>query len=318
MTRVSNILVSVVYVFFDYYLGAYIMKLLGLICALNEEHTLPSLIRQIEQLERITTHNIHWVFIDDGSTDGTASVFKSARLRSKTVIRNVINIGKVASLISVFSTATESWILCLDADVLIQDINAFSVSLNQLEDVNDECGLVCGSVVCEAKPGLVANAERFGCETNMLLCDSEATFPSIMSCIGRCIVVSAEVAKAWLSGGPSISGVEDAALYVSCVTKLRGVRRFPHLSVVYLPPLTLGDYVKQARRYRRTQAQFPTWFELGHARWRRNVRALVLSMASLDRIFGLCSWLFVRFIVNILLSVTKDSGEWGTAKSSKS
>jgi len=294
------------------------MNLLGLICALNEEHNLPSLILQIEQLDRTITHNVHWVFVDDGSTDGTALVFESARLRSKTVIRNAVNIGKVASLISVFSTASERWILCLDADVLIQDINAFSVSLNQLEFVNSTCGLVCGSVVSEARPGLVASAERFGCETNMLLCDSEAECPSIMSSIGRCLVVNADIAKAWLAGGPAKSGGEDAALYVSCVTNLREVRRFPNLSVVYLPPLTMGDYVKQARRYRRTQAQFPAWFEIGHDRWRRNIRVLVLSIFSLDRIFGLCSWLIVRFIVNILLSVTRDSGAWGTATSSKS
>ena len=79
----------------------------------NEEHRLPTLLKQLKNLDQ----NINIILIDDGSTDGTWNLIK--HLKFCKVISNNENIGKGASIKKGLSFVETENVILMDGDAEI-------------------------------------------------------------------------------------------------------------------------------------------------------------------------------------------------------
>lgn len=116
------------------------MKISFVIPAYNEEHTLAPLARQIA--ENVGEADYEIIFVDDGSTDGTASAIEDLARNEDSIstIRFSANRGKSAALAAGFARATGDVVFTLDAD--LQDDPKEIPKL--LEKLDGGVDLVCG------------------------------------------------------------------------------------------------------------------------------------------------------------------------------
>ncbi len=85
---------------------------------LNERDSLPELIKQLEE-STIQYSKKEFIFIDDGSTDGSAEFIESAAASNQniTLIRFHRNYGKSAALAEGFKRAEGDFVVTMDADL---------------------------------------------------------------------------------------------------------------------------------------------------------------------------------------------------------
>jgi glycosyltransferase involved in cell wall biosynthesis len=101
----------------------------------NERESIPELIRMLEKIESDTWNIAEYVFVDDGSTDGsfdTIRAFRNKIKRKLTLIRFRKNLGKSAALSVGFQHANGDFFVTLDAD--LQDEPAEIPQLLQVLD----------------------------------------------------------------------------------------------------------------------------------------------------------------------------------------
>lgn len=99
-------------------------KLLSVIIpCFNEEEVLESYLSQMKRIEQELYHSEHldfeYVFIDDGSTDGTLGVMKDFVVRFDNVhyISFSRNFGKEAALLAGLENVKGDYITVMDADL---------------------------------------------------------------------------------------------------------------------------------------------------------------------------------------------------------
>lgn len=90
------------------------MKLSILIPVFNEHRTIVAL---IERLKRSGCADFEWIFVDDGSTDGTTELLKANIPSHQTFILRDINQGKTAAVRAGLEVATGDWVIIQDADL---------------------------------------------------------------------------------------------------------------------------------------------------------------------------------------------------------
>ena len=79
------------------------MKLSILIPVFNEHRTIVALIERLKQSE---CAKFEWIFVDDGSTDGTTELLKSNVPSHQTMIFQEMNQGKTAAVRAGLEVAT--------------------------------------------------------------------------------------------------------------------------------------------------------------------------------------------------------------------
>jgi glycosyltransferase involved in cell wall biosynthesis len=105
----------------------------------NEKESIPELFRALEKTESSKWNITQYVFVDDGSTDGTFNeirAYKNKIKRTLTLIRFRKNLGKSAALSVGFTYARGDYFVMLDAD--LQDEPAeIPRLLEKLDEGND-------------------------------------------------------------------------------------------------------------------------------------------------------------------------------------
>ena len=86
---------------------------------LNEEEVLPLFYQSVEALIPELGAEIEYVFVDDGSSDGTLDLLKSYRMQNPAVhyISFSRNFGKEAALYAGLQHATGDLVVVMDADL---------------------------------------------------------------------------------------------------------------------------------------------------------------------------------------------------------
>ena len=90
------------------------MKLSILIPVFNEHRTIVAL---IERLKDSGCAEFEWIFVDDGSTDGTTELLKSNVPSHQTMIFQEMNQGKTAAVRAGLEVATGDWVIIQNADL---------------------------------------------------------------------------------------------------------------------------------------------------------------------------------------------------------
>jgi len=90
------------------------MKLSILIPVFNEHRTIVTL---IERLKQSGCADFEWIFVDDGSTDGTTELLKTNIPSHQTIILREKNQGKTAAVRAGLEVATGDWVIIQDADL---------------------------------------------------------------------------------------------------------------------------------------------------------------------------------------------------------
>ncbi len=89
-------------------------KLSILIPVFNERRTILAL---IERLKQSGLDDFEWIFIDDGSTDGTTDLLKSNIPSGKNLLIFERNQGKTAAIVAGLAVARGEWVVIQDADL---------------------------------------------------------------------------------------------------------------------------------------------------------------------------------------------------------
>lgn len=90
------------------------MKLSILIPVFNERISILAL---IERLKRSECGEFEWIFVDDGSNDGTTEILKTNVPSHQTLILLDANRGKTAAVRAGLEVATGDWVIIQDADL---------------------------------------------------------------------------------------------------------------------------------------------------------------------------------------------------------
>ncbi len=95
------------------------MKLSVVVPCYNEAESLPELFEQLEAVVETNGYDAEYVFVDDGSTDGTLDVLRKLRRRSPRVqvISFRRNYGKSAALNAAFRVVRGDVVVTMDADL---------------------------------------------------------------------------------------------------------------------------------------------------------------------------------------------------------
>jgi dolichol-phosphate mannosyltransferase len=90
------------------------MKLSIIIPVYNEHRTILEL---IERLKHSGCADFEWIFVDDGSNDGTTELLKSNVPSHQIVILREVNRGKTSAVRTGLEAATGDWVIIQDADL---------------------------------------------------------------------------------------------------------------------------------------------------------------------------------------------------------
>ena len=90
------------------------MRLTIIIPVFNEDRTIGTL---IERLQRISNKDFEWIFVDDGSTDGTTNLLRTNVQDPHKLIVQRKNQGKTAAILAGLEQATGDWVIIQDADL---------------------------------------------------------------------------------------------------------------------------------------------------------------------------------------------------------
>ena len=90
------------------------MKLTIIIPVYNERATI---VQVIERLQQSGCQSYEWIFVDDGSTDGTTQLLREHVPSHQKLIVQATNQGKSASVRAGIEQATGEWIIVQDADL---------------------------------------------------------------------------------------------------------------------------------------------------------------------------------------------------------
>ena len=90
------------------------MKLSILIPVFNEHRTIIAL---IERLKNSGCAEFEWIFVDDGSTDGSTELLKTNIPSHQSLILQEVNQGKTAAVRAGLEVATGDWVIIQDADL---------------------------------------------------------------------------------------------------------------------------------------------------------------------------------------------------------
>ena len=109
---------------------------------LNEEEVLPLFYQSVEALLPELGGEIEYVFVDDGSSDGTLELLKAYRKQNLAVhyISFSRNFGKEAALYAGLQHATGDYVTVMDAD--LQDPPALLIQMKNMLDENAELDCV--------------------------------------------------------------------------------------------------------------------------------------------------------------------------------
>src|SRR3989344_1330779 len=105
----------------------------------NEKESLTQLLKAIEHSMNTVTADYEYVFIDDGSSDGSFDTLKSLKMRTSkdmTIIRFRKNMGKSPALASGFARARGDIVVTMDAD-LQDDPSEIQPLIQKLQDGYD-------------------------------------------------------------------------------------------------------------------------------------------------------------------------------------
>ena len=89
----------------------------------NESESLPALFKEIRSLEKESDRIFEWIFVDDGSVDGSAAVIRnfcrdySHAVNTVRFIRFSRNFGHEAAMIAGIDHALGDAVICMDADL---------------------------------------------------------------------------------------------------------------------------------------------------------------------------------------------------------
>lgn len=226
-----------------------------LICALNEEKNIGSLLQGIEAQEYDSAFQGNFVLedimvISDGSTDRTAEIvrsFSATNPRIKLVV-NERRIGKIFSLGKGFKLVNSDYLILFDADVLVEK-NTIS---NLLASFLTEDYLLVGGNPIPCKPsGILTIAEQSSSFSWLLLQEIKKRSPdSIYSAHGRILCLAKKLYKSVDIDALSTPG-DDQYLYLKSNHKFKYE---PSAVVYYKMPLMVADYLKQNTRFRRAQS----------------------------------------------------------------
>ena len=109
---------------------------------LNEEEVLPLFYQSVEAIVPDLEAEIEYVFVDDGSSDGTLDLLKSLREQNSAVhyISFSRNFGKEAALYAGLQYATGNMVVVMDAD--LQDPPSMLLEMKNLLDQNADLDCV--------------------------------------------------------------------------------------------------------------------------------------------------------------------------------
>lgn len=83
----------------------------------NEAESLPEFARQLEEVLRTTGRSYEILFVDDGSSDGSAEIVEGLGIASARVIRFIVNAGHMAALDAGYRAARGDYVVTLDSDL---------------------------------------------------------------------------------------------------------------------------------------------------------------------------------------------------------
>lgn len=96
------------------------MKLSLIIPCYNEEEALPFIYKELAEVtKKLSSYEVEYLFINDGSTDGTLTILKSLSERDERVkyLSFSRNFGKEAAMYSGFCNADGDYVAVMDADL---------------------------------------------------------------------------------------------------------------------------------------------------------------------------------------------------------
>lgn len=116
---------------------ARIASLSVIVPVFNEEENVLPLAREIITALSSYTGRIEIIFVDDASTDGTASRLMACGLPNIRVVRHRVNAGQSAAVATGFRMATADWVATLDGDGQNDPANLMSMHATALRNKVD-------------------------------------------------------------------------------------------------------------------------------------------------------------------------------------
>lgn len=214
--------------------------------AYNEE---PNIRKHLESVVRQTGRGFRIekiIVLSDGSTDGTVAEAKRVKDKRIRIINNKKRMGKSYHL-NTFPKIVDSDVLVLfDADVILEGPDVIGKLIAPIR-TNRHVGLVSGNF----KPAEVRNFMQTAnqCTINVfeVLRREWKGGHNAFGCTGRIMAMSKAFYKV-LSVPPTMV-LNDIYTYFDCMNHGFEFRHVRSVKVYYQLPTTIGDYLKQFKRF---------------------------------------------------------------------
>ncbi len=289
--------------------------------AYNEEKNIGKLIDEILSQD-IGDNIMASLIISDSSTDRTEEIVSSYIKKNKNInlIRTKVRQGKSQALNLIFRAAQKDDVLILlDADVLLGS-NTLKFLLERILR-SEDIGLVGGNPVPVSPKSFLNIAEQASFFSWAILTRMKDISPyGLYHSHGRILAISKQFCSN-ISIPNTVHSGDDQYLYLSCIKNGLKFEYEPKAVVFYKLPKTIGDYLKQGVRFRRSIIENKKLFGNNLVEDHMNVKnkfSIFLTTFMHYPYKGLC-WIILYTILKTAKITEKSnvSSAWEVSESTK-